>query len=88
MLRSDRGAGDSEDCLTEVSPSWAAPLLTAIALDDECRIRSGHGLENSALPRHLALSAFNQETAAKLGLKNKRLRAGWDDDSLLKVLVG
>ena len=56
--------------------------------EDECRIRSGYAPENFALLRHLALSALNQETTASVGVKNKRLRAGWDDDYLLQVLAG
>lgn len=56
--------------------------------EDDCRIRNGHAPENFTLLRHLAVSALNQEKTAKVGIKNKRLRAGWDDDYLLKVVVG
>lgn len=56
--------------------------------EDDCRIRTGHAPQNLVVLRHLALSALNQETTAKLGIKNKRLRAGWDNDYLLKVLSG
>ena len=45
-------------------------------------IRSHWGIEN---PLHL--SALNQEKTAKLGIENKRHRAGWDNDYLLKVLA-
>ena len=63
-------------------------VLDVAFREDECRIRSGHAPENFTLLRHLALSALNQEKTAKVGVQNKRLRAGWDDDYLLKVLAG
>ncbi len=63
-------------------------VLDVAFCEDDCRIRFGHAPENLALLRHLALSALNQEDTAKLGIKNKRLRAGWDNDYLLKVLAG
>lgn len=63
-------------------------VLDVAFREDECRIRTGHAPENFTLLRHLALSALNQEKTAKVGVKNKRLRAGWDDDYLLKVLAG
>ncbi len=33
------------------------------------------------------LNLLSQETSLKLGVKNKRLRAGWDEDYLLKILL-
>ena len=63
-------------------------VLDVAFREDECRIRTGHAPENFALLRHLALSALNQEKTAKLGIHNKRRRAGWDNDYLLKVLAG
>lgn len=62
-------------------------VLDVAFREDECRIRTGHAPENFTLLRHLALSALNPEKTAKVGVKNKRLRAGWDDDYLLKVLA-
>lgn len=81
-------------CLAEaIRTHWSIenPLhwvLDVAFREDECRIRSGHAPENFALLRHLALSALNQEKTANVGVKNKRLRAGWDDNYLLKVLAG
>ena len=36
--------------------------------------------------RHIALNLLKQERSAKVGIKNKRLKAAWDERYLLKVL--
>jgi len=55
--------------------------------EDDCRVRSGHAAENRAVLRHIALNLLKKEKSIKLGVKNKRLKAGWDDDYRLKVLL-
>ena len=55
-------------------------------IEDECRIRKDHGAHNFAILRHIALNLLKQEKSCKLGIKNKRLKAGWDDDYRLRVL--
>lgn len=54
--------------------------------EDESRIRKGYGAQNFAILRHIALNALKQECTAKVGIKNKRLKAGWDERYLAKVL--
>ena len=54
--------------------------------EDDCRIRKDYAPENLAIVRQIALNLLNQEKTVKNGMKNKRKRAGWDDDYLLKVL--
>ena len=54
--------------------------------EDECRVRKGHGAQNMTTLRRFALNLLKQEKTAKMGIRAKRLRAGWDQDYLLTVL--
>ena len=45
--------------------------------EDECRIRKDYAPENLALVRHVALNLLRRETSATVGIKAKRLKAGW-----------
>jgi len=56
--------------------------------EDQCRIRKGHADANFSILRRTALSLLKHESTLKVGVKNKRLTAGWDEDYLEKVLVG
>ena len=55
--------------------------------EDACRVREGHGPANLACIRRIALSQLKRETGLKVGLKNKRCRAGWDTGYLDQVLA-
>jgi len=56
--------------------------------EDQSRVRKGYADQNQSLLRRTALSLLKNETTAKVGVKNKRLTAGWDDDYLTKVVFG
>ena len=47
----------------------------------------GHGGENMALLRRLAISVLNQETSKKRSLKQKAKRASMSPDYMLTVLA-
>jgi predicted transposase YbfD/YdcC len=56
--------------------------------EDQSRIRKGHADANFSILRRTALSLLKNEKTAKVGVKNKRLTAGWNTDYLEKVLFG
>jgi len=56
--------------------------------EDHSRARWGNGQANLVVLRQMALMLLRREKSLKVGIKTKRLRAGWDHDYLLKVLTG
>jgi len=54
--------------------------------EDESRVRRGFAAENMGRLRQIALNMLKQEKGLKIGIKGKRLHAGWENDYLLKVL--
>ncbi len=62
-------------------------VLDVVFREDDSRHGAGHSGENLALLRRLAISLLKQEKATDASLKTRRLRCGWDDDYLAKVLA-
>lgn len=54
--------------------------------EDESRIRKGNSAENMSVLRHIALNLLKQEQTTKMGIHGKRLKCGWDEAYLEKVL--
>ena len=55
--------------------------------EDQARIRRGHGPENMAVIRHIALNLLKQDKTTKAGIQTKRLKAGWDNKYLANLLA-
>jgi len=51
-------------------------------------IREGNGAEDLAMPRHIALNPLKRQASAKRSLKCKRKKAAWDEQYLVKILLG
>ena len=82
---------DAETLLTATRRHWHIEnrmhwVLDVAFQEDQSRIRTGHAAQNMAALRRLALSLLEQEDSLSIGVKNKRLRAGWDHDYLRKIL--
>lgn len=56
--------------------------------EDQSRIRQGHADANFSILRRTALSLLKNNRTTKVGIKNKRLTAAWNNDYLLEVLFG
>jgi len=82
---------DAKQALRAVRRHWQVEnslhwVLDVAFREDGCRTRTGHAPENLATLRHMAVNLLKQERSCKLGVKSKRLKAGWDESYMLKVL--
>jgi predicted transposase YbfD/YdcC len=54
--------------------------------EDLDRKRAGHAAQNFSILNRIALNLLRQDKTCKLGIKGKRLQAGWDNDYMLQLL--
>lgn len=85
----------AEAALAATRAHWAIEnelhwVLDVAFREDDCRVRSGYAAENFAVIRHIAVNLLKAVPGGldgkKLGVKNKRLLAGWHNGFLLRVL--
>lgn len=62
-------------------------VLDVAFREDDSKVAQGYAPENLAVLRHIALNLINQEKSLKAGTRAKRMRAGWDDQYLFRVLA-
>jgi predicted transposase YbfD/YdcC len=55
--------------------------------EDACRVRTGHGPQNLALLRRIALNALNLEQSCKRSNRQKSNRAAMDNNYMLTILA-
>jgi predicted transposase YbfD/YdcC len=55
--------------------------------EDESRARKDHSAENLNVIRHMCMGMLKKENTLKRGIEAKRLRCGWNEEYLEKVLM-
>jgi predicted transposase YbfD/YdcC len=85
--------GNAREALRAVRGHWGIEnslhwVLDIAFREDDCRVRKDNGPQNLAVLRHIALNLLKQDTTAKCGTRAKRLKAGWDEEYLSKILFG
>ena len=61
-------------------------VLDVAFREDDCRVRKDNSPENLSILRHMTVNLLKQEKILKRGIKGKRLKCGWDNNYLFKVL--
>lgn len=56
--------------------------------EDQRRVRKDHGAENFSRLCRMSLNLLKNDKTLKVGIKAKRLRAGWDEPYLLRLMTG
>ena len=82
---------DAEVLADSIRQHWGVEnslhwVLDVAFREDDSRIRKDNAPQNFAVIRHIAGNLLQQDRTVKPGVKNKRLRAGWDNKYLEKLL--
>lgn len=80
------------DALAAVRTHWHIEnrlhwVLDMAFREDECRVRAGNAAENFVVLRHFTMNLL-KKTTAKVGIRGRRLKAGWDHRFLLQAIGG
>ena len=92
LFISSRRSLTAAEALAAVRSHWQVENKVHWTLDvafreDESRLRAENAAENLAVVRHVALNLLRSVKGSKVGIKNRRLEAGWNEDFLMKVLA-
>lgn len=85
-------SGDAHTILQAVRHHWGIEnslhwVLDVVFREDQARMRQGDTAHNFAMLRHIALNLLRTQKSGPKSIRGKRLKAAWDNDFLLKVLL-
>jgi len=63
-------------------------VLDVAFREDDSRVSIGHADENLAVLRHMSLNLLRQEKSSRVRIHARRLKAGWHNTYLQRVLDG
>jgi predicted transposase YbfD/YdcC len=92
LFITSRASLNAEDALAAVRGHWQVENKVHWTLDvafreDDSRLRAENAAENLAVVRHVALNLLRSVKGSNVGIKNRRLEAGWSEEFLMKVLA-
>lgn len=82
---------DVQRFATAVRSHWSIEnqlhwILDVGFAEDSAQSCSGYSAENLAVIRHIGINLLSTDNKSKVGVKTRRLKAGWDDNYLKTVL--
>ena len=61
-------------------------VLDVVFNEDKARNRKDHSAANMTMIRHMAVNIVKNDKSSKTSIRGRRLKAGWDDNYLLKLI--
>jgi predicted transposase YbfD/YdcC len=85
-------SGDAHTILQAVRHHWGIEnslhwVLDVVFREDQARMRQGDTAHNFAMLRHIALNLLQTQKSGPKSIRGKRLKAAWDNDFLLNILL-
>jgi predicted transposase YbfD/YdcC len=84
-------AADAERIGKTVRGHWGIEnslhwVLDVAFKEDKARNRKDHSASNMTIIRHMAVNVVKNDKSSKTSIRGRRLKAGWDDEYLLKLI--
>ena len=84
--------GKAERFLKGIREHWGIDnsfnwVLDMAFNEDQSHIHKDNWAINLAISRHIVLNLLRKETSALVGVRAKRLKAGWGDAYLINILL-